>query len=41
MQSGKLRVIDDFSENGTNSAYACQEKLDLRTLDHLTWRGDI
>lgn len=36
-QSGKLRVIDDFSENGTNSAYACQEKLDLRTLDHLTW----
>ena len=37
VQSGKLRVIDDFSENGTNSAYACQEKLDLRTLDHLTW----
>ena len=37
IQSGKLRVIDDFSENGTNSAYACQEKLDLRTLDHLTW----
>ena len=37
IQSGKLRVIDDFSENGTNSVYACQEKLDLRTLDHLTW----
>ena len=37
IRSGKLRVIDDFSENGTNSAYACQEKLDLRTLDHLTW----
>ena len=37
IQSGKLRVIDDFPENDTNSACACQEKLDLRTLDHLTW----
>ena len=36
-QSGKLRVIDDFTENGTNAAYGAQEKLDLRTLDHLVW----
>ena len=37
LQSGKLRVINDFSENATNSAYAAQEKLDLRTLDHIAW----
>ena len=36
-QAGKLRVIDDLSENGTNSAYSPQEKLDLRTLDHMSW----
>eukprot|EP00434_Breviolum_minutum_P016188 symbB.v1.2.014264.t1/scaffold1033.1/size247163/2 len=31
-QSGKLRVIDDFSENATNGA---QEKIDLKTLEHV------
>ena len=36
-QSNKLRVIDDFTENGTNAAYSSQEKLEMRTLDHLTW----
>ena len=36
-QSGKTRVIDDFSENGTNSAFAAQEKIDLKALDHLAW----
>ena len=38
-QSGKTRVIDDFSENGTNSAFAAQEKIDLKALDHLAWCG--
>ena len=38
-QSGKTRVIDDFSENGCNSAYAAQEKVDLRALDHISWCG--
>lgn len=37
VQSGKVRVIDDFSENETDLAYASQEKLDLRALDHLAW----
>ena len=37
VQSSKLRVIDDFSENATNAAYASQEKLDLPALDHLAW----
>ena len=36
-QSGKTIVIDDFSENGTNSAFAAQEKIDLKALDHLAW----
>ena len=36
-QSGKLRVIDDFSENATNGAFAAQEKIDLKTLEHVAW----
>ena len=36
-QSGKLRVIDDHTENGTNLAYASCEKLDLKALDHMVW----
>ena len=31
VQSGKTRVIDDFSENGCNAAYAAQE--------HIAWCG--
>ena len=38
-QSGKTRVIDDFSENGTNSAFASQEKIDLKALGHVAWCG--
>ena len=38
-QSGKTRVIDDFSENGTSCAFASQEKIDLKALDHVAWCG--
>ena len=31
------RIIDDFGENGTNSAFAAQEKIDLKAL--ASWRG--
>ena len=33
----KLRPIDDYAENRVNGAYAYSDKLELRTLDHITW----
>eukprot|EP00435_Cladocopium_sp_Y103_P068239 s333_g31.t1 len=36
-QSSKWRPIDDFPENGVNSAYSVCEKIHLRALDETIW----
>ena len=32
-----LLELDHFSENGTNSALAAQEKINLKAFGHLAW----
>ncbi|CAE7311815.1 unnamed protein product, partial [Symbiodinium sp. CCMP2592] len=36
-QRGKLRCIDDLSENSVNSSWEVAEKIDLRAMDELLW----
>ncbi|CAE7239575.1 unnamed protein product [Symbiodinium sp. CCMP2592] len=36
-QRGKLRCIDDLSENSANSSWEVAEKIDLRAMDELLW----
>ncbi|CAE7322130.1 unnamed protein product [Symbiodinium sp. CCMP2592] len=36
-QQGKLRCIDDLSENSVNSSWEVAEKIDLRAIDELLW----
>ena len=37
VQRGKIRPIDDFSQCAVNDAFACCERVELRTLDELLW----
>ena len=36
-QKNKTRPIDNFAENGVNDAWSSPEKLDLHSVDHVTW----
>ena len=36
-QKGKLRCIDDLSENSINSSWEVAEKVDLKAMDELLW----